>query len=187
MPVEQKHTVKAEYASWLATPKRLKSSLGLPATKQAFADMKGIAVRTLNRWEKQPDFDKMVEQRRIQIAGSAPNAAVAAVGPARPAKHGNALKKFQTPEAAVITDDPVYTQDMTPDELRYQQVKDTLLGLATDGNQQAIDLYMKHYGKPFIEAEQRSTKLFPSMSDDDLVGELIKLVGSERLEKALAD
>lgn len=184
--MSEKHTIKTEYASWLATPKRLKSSLGLPATKQAFADMKGVAVRTLNRWEKQPDFDKLVEQRRMQISGVAPNSAVSAVGPPRPAKHGNALKKFQQLEPATTADDPVYTDGMTPDELRYQQVKDTLLGLATDGNQQAIDLYMKHYGKPFVEAEQRSAKLFPSMSDDELLQEVVRLVGKQRLTEALA-
>jgi hypothetical protein len=182
---EPKHTIKAEYASWLATPKRLKSSLGLPATKTAFAEMKGVAVRTLTRWEKQPDFDKLVEQRRIQVSGMAPNTAVSAVGPPRPAKHGNALKKFERLEPATAEDDPVYDPGLTPDELRYQQVKDTLLSLATDGNQQAIDLYMKHYGKPFVEAEQRSAKLFPSMTDDELANEVIRLIGKERIKTLL--
>ena len=148
--------------------------------------MKGVSPRTLTRWESSPDFEKLVEQRRIQVSGMAPNSAVAAVGPPRPAKHGNALKKFEKLEPASIEDDPVYDVELTPDELRYQQVKDTLLGMATDGNQQAIDLYMKHYGKPFVEAEQRSAKLFPTMTDDELANEVVRLLGKERL-KALLD
>jgi hypothetical protein len=183
---DPKHNVRMEYASWLATPKRLKSSLNLPVTKQAFSEMKGVNVRTLSRWEKQPDFEKLVEQRRIQVSGMAPNATVAAVGPPRPAKHGNALKKFEHLEPVTAKDDPVYDVGLTPDELRYQQVKDTLLSLATDGNQQAIDLYMKHYGKPFVEAEQRSAKLFPTMSDEELATEVIRLIGKERLKTLLA-
>lgn len=180
-----KHNIREEYASWLATPKRLKSSLNLPATKQAFAEMKGVNVRTLSRWEKQPDFEKLVEQRRMSVSGMAPNATVAAVGPPRPATHGNALKKFEKEAPATLENDPVYDPSLSPDELRYQQVKDTLLGLATDGNQQAIDLYMKHYGKPFVEAEQRSAKLFPSMSDDELANEVIRLIGKERIKSLL--
>jgi len=50
-----------------------------------------------------------------------------------------------------------------------------------DGNQGAIDMYMKHYGKPFIEAEQKSGNMFPDISDEDLVGEVCRLIGMDAM------
>lgn len=182
-----KHHIQKEYASWVATPKRLKVSLGLPQTKQAFADMKGLSVRTLTRWENLESFQELVKQRQVELANSSPNSAVRAVGPPRPAQHGNALKKFEIDAAATITDDPVYDERLTPDEVSYRQVKDTLLRLASDGNQGAIDLYMKHYGKPFIEAEQKAGTMFPSMSDEQLEAEILRLIGDERISNYLAE
>jgi hypothetical protein len=181
-----KHDIRREYAAWAATPKRLKATLGLPLSKTAFADMKGINPRTLTRWEAQDDFKEMVRQRRVELANSAPNSAVAAVGPARPVAHGTALKKFETPAPADLSDDPVYDPSMSQDEVRYHQVKDTLLSLAANGNQGAIDLYMKHYGKPFIEAEQKFGNMFPDMTDEQLEAEVVKLLGAEKISRALA-
>lgn len=182
-----KHHIQKEYASWVATPRRLKVSLGLPQTKQSFADMKGVSVRTLTRWEGLETFKKLVEQRQIELANSTPNSTVRAVGPPRPAQHGNALKKFEVDAPAVIEDDPVYDERLTPDEISYRQVKDTLLRLASDGNQGAIDLYMKHYGKPFIEAEQKSGTMFPSMTNEALESAILSIIGDDRISQLLAE
>lgn len=182
-----KHHIQKEYASWTATPRRLKVSLGLPQTKQAFADMKGISTRTLTRWEGLEDFKELVRQRQQELSNSTRNSTVRAVGPPRPAQHGNALKKFETDAAAIISDDPVYDERLTPDEISYRQVKDTLLRLASDGNQGAIDLYMKHYGRPFIDAEQKAGTLFPSMSNQHLESEILLIIGDERISEYLAE
>jgi hypothetical protein len=182
-----KHHIQKEYASWTATPRRLKVSLGLPQTKQAFADMKGVSVRTLTRWEGLESFKELVKQRQIELSNSTPNSTVRAVGPPRPAQHGNALKKFHVEQPATLQDDPVYDERLTPDEISYRQVKDTLLKLASDGNQGAIDLYMKHYGKPFIEAEQKAGTMFPNMTDEMLEAEILSLIGSERISSYLAE
>jgi hypothetical protein len=170
----------------VATPKRLKVSLNLPQTKQAFANMKGVSVRTLTRWEAAADFAQLVRQRQVEIANSGPNSAVSAVGPARPAKHGTAVKKFEPPAPVTVVDDPVYRETLSSDELRYQQVKDTLLSLAANGNQGAIDLYMKHYGRPFIEAEQKFGNMFPGMSDEELEAEIVRMLGPARISKHLS-
>lgn len=182
-----KHHIQKEYASWVATPKRLKVSLGLPQTKQAFADMKGVSVRTLSRWESLEGFKELVSQRQIELANSSPNSTIRAVGPNRPAKHGNALKKFEVEPPVTVEDDPVYDKNLSPDEVSYFQVKDTLLRLASDGNQGAIDLYMKHYGKPFIDAEQKAGTLFPNMTNEQLEAEILSFIGNEKITQYLAE
>jgi len=182
-----KHHVQKEYASWVATPKRLKVSLGLPQTKQSFADMKGVSVRTLTRWENLSDFQELVKQRQLELSNSTPNSTVRAVGPPRPAQHGNALKKFHVEPPANMQDDPVFDERLSPDEVSYRQVKDTLLRLASDGNQGAIDLYMKHYGKPFIDAEQKAGTMFPNMTNELLESEILSLIGDERISSYLAE
>jgi len=180
-----KHNIRNEYASWLATPQRLRVSLNLPKTKTAFAEMKGVSVKTLRRWEKSPEFAEIVEQRKNESLNNVTNSAVAAIGPPRPATHGNTkLKKL---EPATIEDDPVWDEDLSPEELKYRQVKDTLVQMAMDGSQQAIDLYLKHYGKPFIAAEQKDDSLFEGMTDEQLVKEIVRVVGVERLTQTIAE
>lgn len=167
--------VRMEFAAWCATPKRLKKQLGLPMTKTDFAYMKGVSDRTLRRWELQESFQTLVEQRKVEFKNNVPNSTItAAVGPPRPVTHGNATKKLELPKPVTAEDDPVYDEELSPDELRYQQVKDTLVRMAMDGNQGAIDMYMKHYGKPFVEAEQQTANMFPDMSDEQLLAEVEK-------------
>lgn len=182
-----RYDVRAEYAAWVATPKRLKARLKLPLTKKDFADMKGVSDRTLRRWELQDSFKDLVHQRQMEIRNAGPNSAIEAVGPPRPVTHAAALKKFELPPAVSITDDPVYDETLTPDELKYAQVKDTLVEMAMSGNQGAVDLYMKHYGKPFIEAEQKAGTNFPGMSDEDLQMKICELLGTEAISKYLTE
>lgn len=172
MPALEKHDVRMEFAAWCATPKRLKKQFNLPLTKRDFAYMKGVNERTLRRWELQESFQTLVQQRKVEFSNNVPNSAIAAIGPARPVKHATAAKKVTPPEPVKAEDDSVYDEDLSDDELRYHQVKDTLARMAMDGNQGAIDLYMKHYGKPFIEAEQATANMFPNMSDQELLEEV---------------
>ena len=187
MPKPPRYDVRAEYAAWTATPKRLKTRLKLPVTKKDFADMKGVSDRTLRRWELQESFQDLVHQRRMEIRNAGPNSAVEAVGPPRPATHGTALKKFELPEPVSAKDDPVYDERLSPDEQKYAQVKDTLVEMAMSGNQGAIDLYMKHYGKPFIEAEQKAGSMFPNMSDSELEWEICSLLGQDAVSRYLTE
>jgi hypothetical protein len=90
-------------------------------------------------------------------------------------------------EPATIEDDPVWEEELSSDEFRYRQVKDTLVKMAMDGSQQAIDLYLKHYGKPFIAAEQQDGSLFEGMSDAQLVREIVRIVGIEALSEIIAE
>jgi hypothetical protein len=179
--------IRQEYAAWCATPRRLRVQLGLPVSKREFSELKGVNERTLQRWDKLDSHRELVEQKRKKFAGQVENAAIsAAIGPPRPETHGNALKKYQTLDVATIEDDPVWQPELSKDELRYQQVKDTLVQLAADGQSQAIDLYLKHWGKPFIEAEQSATGMFPSLSDDELLERVCRLMGKEVMTNFLA-
>jgi len=183
----QKLKVRQEYAAWCATPRRLRVQLGLPTTKREFADLKGISERTLQRWDAMDSHKMLVEQKRKKFAGQVDNASVSlAIGPPRPEVHGNALKKYETPKEVGPEDDPVWQPELSKDEQRYQQVKDTLVQLAADGQSQAIDLYLKHWGKPFIEAEQSTTGMFPNLSDEELLERVCRLVGREVMTSFLA-
>lgn len=170
MTKQAKYNVKNEYITWLATPKRELIANNLPTTKKAFADLKGVDQRTLQRWEKQEDFQEILKQRKAQRIDDV----VDAIGPPRPVTHGTALKKFPQEKPAITEED------------KYLKVKDTLVEMATAGNQGAIDMYMKHYGKSFIEAEQASGTLFANMSDDELLQEVFNLLGVEKVSAALA-
>jgi hypothetical protein len=149
--------------------------------------MKGVNVKTLTRWEKSDEFQTVIEQRKNETLNNVPNSAVAAVGPPRPVTHGTALKNLKTLAPATIEDDPVWEEELSSEEFKYRQVKDTLVQMAMDGSQQAIDLYLKHYGKTFIAAEQQDSSLFEGMSDDQLLREIIRVAGVERLSEIFAD
>ena len=170
MVTKPKYNVKNEYITWLATPKRELIANNLPTTKKAFSDLKGISQRTLSRWESQDDFKEILRQRKAERVEDI----IEAVGPPRPATHGTALKKYDIAPVALSEED------------KYLKVKDTLVEMATQGNQGAIDMYMKHYGKSFVEAEQASGTLFTNMSDEELLQEVFSLLGIEKVSAALA-
>lgn len=165
-----KYTVKNEYITWLATSKRDLIANNLPTTKKAFAELKGVSQRTLSRWEMEDDFKEILRQRRTEHTENI----VEAVGAPRPVVHGTALKRLNVPE-------PVLSE-----EGKYLKVKDTLVEMATQGNQGAIDMYMKHYGKSFVEAEQSAGTLFANMSDEELLQGVFGLLGLEKVSSALA-
>ena len=161
--------VKNEFAYWLATPKRLRVSLGLPQTEKEFAEMKGVHPRTVRRWKEDDNFLELVAQQKQIIVGEAKD---------------STIKRGEQP--VTMTDDPVLEPGLTPDEQKYLQVKDTLVRMAMDGNQGAMDLYLKHYGKSFVEAERQDFKDYEDFSDDRLANEVLDWVGVERVSRWLA-
>jgi hypothetical protein len=181
MPRPLKSEEQREFAYWMATPRRVKVSLGLPVSERQFGEMKNVDVKTLRRWKNQVPFQKMVESFRLEMAGAAPNSAIAKIGMAAPIVSADDF------ELAVPEDDPVLDAGLSPDEQKYLQVKDTLVQMAMDGNQGAMDLYLKHYGKAFVEAEQSDFADYKGMSDAQLVAELCALSGVERISAWLAE
>jgi hypothetical protein len=148
--------------------------------------MKGVSTRSLRRWKEQDEFRTLVEQRKVDFANSSPNSTISAVGPARPAIDPRAVKRLSPPAPAMAADDPALDPNVSVDEQRYLQVKDTLVNMAMDGNQGAIDLYLKHYGKPFVEAEQSKFDDYASKTDDELIAEFCRWAGVEAVANWLA-
>jgi hypothetical protein len=176
-----KSEVQREFAYWLATPKRLRVSLGLPQSERQFGDMKSVHPKTLRRWKGQQDFQALVESFKLELANAAPGSAISKVGLAAPVMSADDVQKV------VLSDDPVWDGGLSPDEQKYLQVKDTLVQMAMDGNQGAMDLYLKHYGKAFVEAEQSDFADYRDMSDGQLIAELCALAGVERISEWLAE
>jgi hypothetical protein len=176
-----------EYAVWLSTPKRLKISLGLPAEKTQFAEWKGVNRRTLTRWEEKEDFQELVRQQKVKMGQESTYSTVSKIGPPRPHVDEKVVAKLQEPEPVTLEDDPVFDPSLSPEEQSYLKVKDTLIQMAQDGNQGAIDLYLKHYGKSFIAAETADFDDYRSMSDDELLHDVCVMLGVERVSRWLAE
>ena len=165
-----KSDVQKEFAYWLATPKRLRVSLGLPQTEKEFGEIKDVHPRTLRRWKEDESFRELVEQQKQIIVGEAKD---------------STIKRGERP--VTVADDPALEPGLTPDEQKYLQVKDTLVRMAMDGNQGAMDLYLKHYGKSFVEAERQDFRDYEDFSDDRLADEVLGWVGVERVSRWLAE
>lgn len=186
--------IRDEYAHWMATPQRLKVSLKLPENHTAFAEFKGVNRRTLSRWREDPDFLELVEQKKMLVRAQLDGASVSAqgVGMSRPIKDPRPLKRLQEQagsfDRVTLADDPITVGagSLSDEELAYMRVKDTLVHMAEDGEKGAIDLYLKHYGQVFIDAEANELEDFTGLSDEDLVNELLLFVGVERVSGWLA-
>jgi hypothetical protein len=50
-----------------------------------------------------------------------------------------------------------------------------------------MDLYLKHYGKSFVDAERQEYKDYVNFSDDRLADEVLNWVGVERVSRWLAE
>ena len=179
-----------EFARWEATPKYLRVTLKLPRTIKEFAEFKGVGERTLLRYRTMDQFKDLVEFEKGRIAReSLKNSAVAPnIGmPAAPTDPRSLKKHTISVEAAGWEDDPAVTglEDLSEGELQYRQVRERLVAMAMEGSTQAADLFMKHWGKTFVEAEQREVG-FEGLSDVDLVEQVVRLVGSERFARILA-
>lgn len=179
--------LRGEYAYWLATPRRLRVTMGLPITDSDFAEMKSVSSRTLRRWKEDQDFLALVEQHRLELANAGPNSAIAGIGVPVPAVRSARRVKPEVPRPVTLEDDPALVAGVSVDEQRYLQVKDTLVQMAMDGNQGAIDLYLKHYGKNFVEAEKQDFRDYEGFSEDRLADEVLEWVGVEHVSRWLAE
>jgi len=113
-----------KYILWLATPAHERGDI---ATEDEWAQAHGYAdSRTMRRWKSKPEF--LERQRRLS--------------------EGLAAK---TGAAIVHEDDDV---SMDADERDYRLVKSKLIESAKTGNLKAQELFMKLYGKSWLDEEQ---------------------------------
>lgn len=115
-----------EYILWLATPEHER---GLVANEDQWAKANGFAdARTTRRWRKNPDF---VARQKTLLTGIV-------------AKQG-AITVHNTEQGAIDAD-----------ELDYKVVKSKLVESAKSGNLKAQEMFLKTYGKSWIDEEQSS-------------------------------
>jgi hypothetical protein len=162
--------------------------LGLPKTLNEFAEFKGIGERTVRRWKTIPEFNEIVDFEKERIAReSSKNSSVSVnIGmPQAPSDPRMVKRMTDQKEPAGWQDDLAFEEELSEGELQYRQVRERLVSMAMEGSTQAADLFMKHWGKTFVEAEQREVG-FEGLSDVDLVEQVVRLVGSERFARILA-
>ena len=131
-----------EYIMWLATPV---NERGPVATEDEWAEAHGYAdARTMRRWKQKPEFQE--RQRRLS--------------------EGLAAKTGAT----IVFDDGDNSIEMDADERDYRLVKSKLIESAKTGNLKAQELFMKLYGKSWLEEEQAARASdFSNLELPDLV------------------
>jgi hypothetical protein len=145
-----------DYILWLATPSHER---GAVATEEAWAKANGYSdARVMRGWKKKPEF---IEHQK-QVLG----------------------KLLKDPTADIETLD-LGAVDFT-DERDYRLVKTQLLTQAKGGNLKAAELYMKIYGKTWIDEETaaRSTD-YSSQDLEKLIATAASALAPELLAGAL--
>lgn len=177
-----------EFCRWYATPKYLRVTLGLPKTLGEFAEFKGIGERTVRRWKTIPEFQEIVDFEKERIAReSSKNSSVSVnIGmPQAPSDPRMVRRLTDQKDPVGWQDDRAFEEGLSEGELQYRQVRERLVNMAMEGSTQAADLFMKHWGKSFVDAEQQDVG-YADLSDQDLVEEIVRMVGSERFVSLLS-
>jgi hypothetical protein len=145
-----------EYILWLATPE---NERGAVSTEDEWAKAHGYAdARTMRRWKAKPEFQE--RQRRLTEG--------------MVVKAGGAV-------IAADADDEGFG-----DERDYRLVKAQLLSSAKGGNLKATELFMKLYGKTWIDEEAASRSSdFANADLETLVAAAATAVAPELLAGAL--
>lgn len=179
--------LKAEYIEWLVLDKAARRSWGLPTSHEGFAELKDVTTRTLRRWRDDPEFDRKLAQRRTAVAKQAPNGAVAPkVTPHGPPKEGadEALEPVQNGTHPDLTAMGIKDPGREDYERFKLQLRDKAL---SDGSEKALELWMKWFGAPYMEAERAARESsFADMNDGELVDRTLTIIGEDAVREWLA-
>lgn len=164
------------YVNWLLMTNAQRVGTGQPETDVEWGNLHGVADRTLRDWKKRPEFIEELEKRRAQlkaqIVDGADVYATAGVSP-----------------ELVLAQLATAGQDANTDAAaaEFAAARQMLLGLVAKGDKNALDLWFKTFGKPFIEAEQAAFKSdFRDLSNEELAARIVKLLPVELLVQELA-
>ena len=147
-----------EYILWLATPEHER---GLVATEEAWAKANGFAdARTMRRWRKNPSF---LERQQKLLEGIV-------------TKQG-AVKVYDTAQG-----------EIDADERDYKVVKQKLVESAKSGNLKAQEMFLKTYGKSWIDEEQASRSSdFTNLELSELISKALTVLDEDIIIKSLQD
>lgn len=133
---------------------------GVLTSEEAWAKANGISSKTTRRWRKNPEF--LDRQKTLTKTLTAKVGAV-----------------------AVFEDDNI---EIDSEERDYKLVKSKLVESAKEGSLKAQELYMKTYGKTWVEEEQASrVSDFSNMDTEELVAKAALAVNPDVLIKCLTD
>lgn len=152
---------REEYLEWLLMDDRTRLDKGLPKTKTGYANLVDCSPRTLRRIENDPDFAAIREKREERIRRADP------------------YETLEDAEELGIDD---------PEEVEYLQLKRRIHADALKGDDKARSLWMKHWGKEWVEEEAAQRRAgFADLTDDDLMVRTLELIGRDRVARWLAD
>jgi hypothetical protein len=162
--VEQKRARIRELAEWDQLDRQQKKTMGLPTTDLEWAKVKGLNARRVAKYRADEYYVSYVEQLRSV-----------------------SKKRIAPAGSAALTEMMSSTSSGVDDVSDYAAIKTQVAALAKQGDQRALDLWLKHWGKPFLDEEtaNRVTDL-ASLSDSDLVSQLVALVNPALLSDVLA-
>lgn len=157
--MSKQHPLWEEYIIWLNTPAHER---GLVTTEAEWAKNHGYAdARTMRTWKSKPEF-KALEHKILS----------------RMMKTAAADDTLENLELGA--------DDDFADERDYMLVKSQLMNAAKSGNLKATELYMKLYGKSWIDEESASRNSDYSTQDlEKLVSIAAASLAPEILAKAL--
>lgn len=163
--VEQKEARIRKLAEWDQLDRTQKRQLGLATTDVEWAKVEGLNHRRVAKYRSDPYYAEYVAKltsvakKRIAPAGSA------------------SLADFASSTASGVDDLSDYTA-----------IKQQVAALAKQGDQKSLDLWLKHWGKPFLD-EETSNRVadLASMTDVTLVEQLISLINVDLLQQTLVD
>jgi hypothetical protein len=146
-----------EFILWLSVPVEKR---GAVASEDDWARSKGYSdARQLRRWKKDPRF----VERQVELTGGSSLAA----------------SRLTSQVAAAA-------EASSADEADYQVVKAQLLDAAKGGNLKATELFMKLYGRSWIEEEVASRATdFSGMDFESLVADALVSVALETVADRL--
>lgn len=163
--VEQKKARIRDLAEWDQLDRQQKRQLGLATTDTEWARTRNLNPRRVSKYRADPYYTEYTAQladltrKRISPSGSASLADVVS-------------------SAASGVDD---VSD-------YAAIKTQVASLAKQGDQRALDLWLKHWGKPFLDEETAGRVVdLASLSDVELVSQLVSLVNVRLLSDVLSD
>lgn len=183
------------YLEWLLLSAEERVELGVPRSQAEYARVKGVVKGTLQAWQKRPDFRSELAARR---AAAEADAALQDAGVRRLELERLAalLREEEGPTDPRTRRKPVGEFPSLPEAVgktavggfaEYQKVKETVLRRAQEDDAKMIELWIKTWGKPFLDAEQEMAESpFTGLDDGQVVKVLLDQVPDEWLLEAVA-
>ena len=166
------------FINWLLMTDLQRISLNLPESQVAFGKLHAVSERTLRNWKNANHFQEELQRRRVQLQTEwNPESSGAA-----------AIEAGVSPEVVLARIATSESPVMNAGEAEYAAVRQMLVGLIGKGDKNALELWLRNFGKPFIEAEQAAFKSdFRELSNEQLQARIVSLLPTKLLEAELAE